>query len=136
MPKGTKVFIPVGGIQTDEQYFPDPEVFRPERFSSEERSGSLSGLYMPFGQGPRACIGMRMARLEAKVRVNESQLFINWQRIESVLYDDLLLQMLIYQLLRHFKLERCSRTVEPLVWDMEGIFRIKGGNWIKFVPRE
>ena len=45
----------------------DPEVFRPERFDPESEQKIPSGAYFPFGMGPRICIGMPFAQLEAKL---------------------------------------------------------------------
>lgn len=55
--KGTKLLIPVYAIQHDYRYYPDPEMFDPERFTQEEKSKRPNGTYMPFGDGPRICIG-------------------------------------------------------------------------------
>jgi cytochrome P450 len=46
--------------------FPDPDEFRPERFSPEERAKLPKGAYVPFGGGPRICIGMRFGELEVR----------------------------------------------------------------------
>lgn len=55
--RGVKIIIPVEAIQNDEQYFDNPEEFRPERFSPEEVAKRHKFVYLPFGEGPRACIG-------------------------------------------------------------------------------
>jgi cytochrome P450 len=46
--------------------FPEPERFRPERFSAEARAALPKGAYVPFGGGSRTCIGMRFGLLEVK----------------------------------------------------------------------
>jgi cytochrome P450 len=46
--------------------FPDPEDFRPERFSPEATSAIPKGAYVPFGGGSRTCIGMRFGQLEVR----------------------------------------------------------------------
>lgn len=55
--KGTKVIIPILGIQYDPQYFPDPDVFNPERFSPEAKLQRHPMTSLPFGSGPRNCNG-------------------------------------------------------------------------------
>ena len=48
------------------EVFPDPDAFRPERFAPEARAKLPKGAYVPFGAGPRICIGMRFGQLEVK----------------------------------------------------------------------
>ncbi len=46
--------------------FPEPEEFRPERFSEAARATLPKGAYVPFGGGSRTCIGMRFGQLEVR----------------------------------------------------------------------
>ena len=46
--------------------FPDPEAFRPERFTQPARAALPRGAYVPFGAGSRTCVGMRFGQLEVK----------------------------------------------------------------------
>lgn len=55
--KGLIVHIPVLYIQNDPKLWPQPEVFHPERFFQEEKHNIQPCTYMPFGEGPRICIG-------------------------------------------------------------------------------
>jgi len=55
--KGSIVVIPVFAIQCDPKYYPEPEKFDPERFSPQNRSKIHPCAFMPFGAGPRNCIG-------------------------------------------------------------------------------
>lgn len=41
----------------DPKYYPDPETFDPERFSDDNKSNIEPMSYLPFGVGPRNCIG-------------------------------------------------------------------------------
>ncbi len=51
----------------DPRWFPAPAVFRPERFTEAEEAKLPRLAYLPFGAGPRACIGKAFAMIEAKV---------------------------------------------------------------------
>ncbi len=57
-----RVSFPAIGVQTDERYWDEPEEFRPERFSKENKHKIIHGTYLPFGLGPRNCIG-KIAKL-------------------------------------------------------------------------
>ena len=61
IPAGTAVYIPVMGIQYDEQYYPEPEKFDPERFTEENKQSRPNYTHMPFGEGPRICIGKNIS---------------------------------------------------------------------------
>lgn len=56
--KGHQVQIPIYHIHQDSKYFPDPQRFDPERFSEQNIGKIVPGSYIPFGAGPRSCIGI------------------------------------------------------------------------------
>ncbi|XP_018336207.1 cytochrome P450 9e2-like [Agrilus planipennis] len=65
--KDDMIWIPMYAIHRDSKYYPDPEIFDPERFSDERKHEIKPFTYLPFGTGPRNCIGMRFALLEVKI---------------------------------------------------------------------
>eukprot|EP00899_Mesostigma_viride_P024011 jgi/Mesvir1/4795/Mv11091-RA.1 len=66
---GMTVFIPVNAIHMDPKHFPDPAAYLPERFDPEgpEEKARPSHAFIPFGSGPRMCLGFKFAMLEAKM---------------------------------------------------------------------
>lgn len=86
--KGVSILIPTYGLHRDEQFYPNPEKFDPERFNDANKTHILPGSYLPFGIGPRNCIGSRFALMEVKA--------------------------FLYYLLLHFTLEVCEETIIPL----------------------
>ncbi|XP_062545301.1 probable cytochrome P450 9f2 [Armigeres subalbatus] len=86
--EGACIWVPVHGIHRDPKYYPNPEKFVPERFSEENRHNIDMTMYMPFGIGPRNCIGSRFALMEIKA--------------------------IMYALLLNFSFERNEKTPVPL----------------------
>jgi cytochrome P450 len=67
VPAGAKLLISPYVIQRDPAYYPDPERFDPERFAEPARRGRPRYAYIPFGAGPRVCIGQPLATLQCKL---------------------------------------------------------------------
>ena len=65
--KGQEITIPSHAIHLDHRCYPDPLKFPPENFSKENCAKRSPYTFLAFGQGPRACIGMRFTLLEAKI---------------------------------------------------------------------
>ncbi|XP_017889238.1 cytochrome P450 6a2-like [Ceratina calcarata] len=63
---GTEIVIPIYGLHEDPRYWSDPETFDPDRFSEERKHEIKKMAFIPFGEGPRMCVGMRMALLQMK----------------------------------------------------------------------
>ncbi|XP_067659545.1 cytochrome P450 3A29-like [Haliotis asinina] len=64
-PKGAFINIPIVIMHRNPDIYPEPQKFKPERFEKSSEINPM--LYQPFGQGPRQCIGMRLALIEVKV---------------------------------------------------------------------
>lgn len=61
---GTLVILPVQFLHHDPRLWPDPERFDPGRFLGSDALRAPRGGYLPFGLGPRMCVGSRFASLE------------------------------------------------------------------------
>ncbi|CAH2105992.1 unnamed protein product [Euphydryas editha] len=108
--KGDLLSIPVWCFHRDPKIFPNPEKFDPERFSEENKQNINTIAYMPFGVGPRNCIGSRFALCEIK--------------------------MLLYQILLHIKVSPSEKTQIPPKLSADSINpRLEGGHWLKFQMR-
>ncbi|XP_037070734.1 cytochrome P450 3A19-like [Pollicipes pollicipes] len=67
IPRGTFLAVVPLRMHYDPDLWPDPERFDPERFSAENKPRIVPCSYMPFGSGPRHCIGKRFALMEIKL---------------------------------------------------------------------
>lgn len=56
VPVGETVIVPIRAIHYDPHHFPEPNEFRPERFDADRVVHPCA--FLPFGNGPRMCIGM------------------------------------------------------------------------------
>ncbi|KAK8756636.1 hypothetical protein V5799_000665 [Amblyomma americanum] len=61
VPRDCSIVIPIYAMHNDPDFFPEPDVFNPDRFSKENVGSIGPYTYLPFGAGPRNCIGMRFA---------------------------------------------------------------------------
>ncbi|CAG9785902.1 unnamed protein product [Diatraea saccharalis] len=109
--KGEGIFLPIWCIHRDPRYYPNPNKFDPERFSEENRHRIQPFTYLPFGAGPRNCIGSRFALCEVKV--------------------------MIYQLLQHIEISPSDKTAIPVKLCKNTFnLKIEGGHWVRMKIRE
>ena len=67
IPPGQLVFVNIFGMQRREQLFPRAESFCPERFADNAERRWPKNAYMPFGAGPRICVGNHFALMEGQL---------------------------------------------------------------------
>ncbi|MFD7625966.1 cytochrome P450 [Streptomyces sp. NPDC059851] len=65
VPEGTAVWTSPWSMHRDGRWFPDPGAFRPERWDADAVRPAAEQAWIPFGGGPRACLGARFALVEA-----------------------------------------------------------------------
>lgn len=58
--KGQKFLISPLALHYDPEYFPEPEKFDPDRFSEENKRNMKPYSFLPYGEGPKYCIGWRV----------------------------------------------------------------------------
>ncbi|XP_064415064.1 cytochrome P450 3A30 isoform X3 [Latimeria chalumnae] len=109
IPQGTVVQIPSHALHYDPVHWPNPEEFRPERFNKENKESQDPYAYLPFGAGPRNCIGMRFALLLMKVAV--------------------------VSILQKFSFNTCEETQVPLELSTNLVLQPKKPIVLKFVAR-
>jgi cytochrome P450 len=66
VPKDSRLMVSIYLTHHMERYWPEAEKFDPERFCLENKKGRQPYTYMPFGGGPRNCIGAAFAQVEVK----------------------------------------------------------------------
>ncbi|XP_043645948.1 cytochrome P450 6a9 [Drosophila teissieri] len=65
--KGMPILIPCGAMHRDEKLYANPNTFDPDNFSPERVKERDSVEWLPFGDGPRNCIGMRFGQMQARI---------------------------------------------------------------------
>ena len=65
MPKGTTLIVSQWVMHRHPRYFTQPEMFNPNRWADDFEKSLPRGVYFPFGDGPRVCIGRGFAMMEA-----------------------------------------------------------------------
>ncbi len=86
--EGDMVSIPAINLHYDERFYKNPDQFDPHRFDDERKHEIIQGSYVPFGIGPRICIGSRFALMEAK--------------------------LLLFNVLRKFTINVCDKTPKKI----------------------
>ncbi|KAL3066707.1 hypothetical protein OYC64_016617 [Pagothenia borchgrevinki] len=95
IPKDMLVMVPVYALHRDPELWPEPEEFRPDRFSKQNKQSINPYTYLPFGLGPRNCIGMRFALV--------------------------LIKLAMVEVLQNYSFSVCEETEIPLIMDPDGL---------------
>jgi len=106
VPAGTTIFMAPWVLHRDSRYFDNPNEFRPDRWASASTKQLPRFAYMPFGGGPRVCIGNRFAMMETV--------------------------LILATIAQRFVLEAQKERPEPFP---SITLRPKGGVWLRAVPR-
>jgi cytochrome P450 len=71
LPSGSELLLSVVTAHRDERLYDDPETFDPDRWDGDLESSLPSCAYVPFGAGPRRCLGQAFATVEGKIALAE-----------------------------------------------------------------
>jgi cytochrome P450 len=83
IPKGTNIVVPIYHLHRDPTLWDRPSVFDPDRFSKERSAGRSRYAFIPFGDGPRVCIGKQFAIMEAKLLLASLARRVRFDRIDA-----------------------------------------------------
>ncbi|GAB1609544.1 cytochrome P450 3A14-like [Argonauta hians] len=109
IPAGSSISIPIYSLHHNPKYWPEPMKFDPDRFSEENMKKQTKFTYMPFGAGPRICIGMRLAQLE--------------------------IRMTLAKILLKYKLVPSDKTEIPLTIHQPSLLKPVNGIWVRIEER-
>ncbi|XP_075973935.1 putative cytochrome P450 9f2 [Anticarsia gemmatalis] len=107
---GEALYNLVDQVQMDPKYWPEPHKFDPERFSEENKHKIKPFTFMPFGVGPRACIGLRFALMEIRVA--------------------------LYHVILNYRIVKTEKTMDPITMLPHNInIQAKDGTNVRFEKR-
>ncbi|XP_055637689.1 probable cytochrome P450 6a20 [Toxorhynchites rutilus septentrionalis] len=104
--KGNTIILPIYSIHHDPRYYPEPEKYNPDRFDPEGTAKRHPLAFVPFGEGPRVCIGLRFGMMQARIG--------------------------LACLLKHFRFTLSPKTPNPLkIRAASTILSSEGGLWMR-----
>ncbi|XP_055604105.1 probable cytochrome P450 6a21 [Uranotaenia lowii] len=105
IPSQTMITIPVYAIHHDPEHYPNPKKFDPDRFLPENVQSRHQYTFLPFGEGPRVCIGLRFGLMQTKIG--------------------------LITLLRSFRFRPSPLTPDPIVFEKNTfVLAPEGGNYL------
>lgn len=87
--RGTRVLVNMWAIHHDPQNWDKPDLFNPDRFLGERGQRVNPPCFMPFGAGPRVCVGESLARLELLLFLSSLLQRMSFRRPDGVPLPDL-----------------------------------------------
>ncbi|KAL6421692.1 hypothetical protein ACFW04_010930 [Cataglyphis niger] len=97
IPKDQIVIVPVSGIHFNPEIYPEPEIYDPERFIGEGAPSKQAMHFLPFGYGPRNCIGERFGMLQVKtglINIVRNYKIDICEKTQKIYSDELFVQQL------------------------------------------
>lgn len=119
--KGRRVVVPILALHLDKEYWPDPQKFDPERFSDDNKPLIQQYSYIPFGEGPRYCIGTYFI----------VYLLFTKKILLGMRFGLTQTKVGLVALLRDYKFSVNPRTLDPLKMAVNSfILNAEGGIWL------
>ncbi|XP_037812133.1 LOW QUALITY PROTEIN: probable cytochrome P450 6t3 [Lucilia sericata] len=111
VPKGMPLYVSILGLHRDPKHWPEPHIFRPERFAPDNLPNIHPMTYLPFGAGPHGCIGSRLGLLQVKLG--------------------------LAHILRICRVQKCTQTPTDIKFDAKSfMLQAKGGIYLKFIKEQ
>lgn len=120
--------IPIYGLHHDPEYYPEPEKFDPERFSPENKGKINQYVYLPFGAGPRNCIGEFHNNLISGIICNPvlyAYIFVIGMRFALAE-----VKVAIAHLVHNFMIEPSKKTLIPMKFSKASSLKPDGGMFL------
>lgn len=123
--KNTPIVIPLEAFHNDPAYFEKPQLFKPERFIGANKETITKCTFLPFGEGPRACIGYFLYTITVS--------FFSTNSFVGLRFGILQIKVGIAHIIKNFAISLNKKTKLPLKIDPCYILTSPiGGFWLDF----
>lgn len=104
--KGTKLILPINALHSHPDYYGNPEKFDPDRF--DESKGGIkrlkdAGVFMPFGNGPRQCLGKFCLKVKNSLRSLKDKAYIFSEKFPGMRFAVVEIKAALFNLIGKFE---------------------------------
>ena len=128
MPAGVTVALVFYAIHHNPLIYPDPEIFKPERFFPENSIGRHPYAFIPFSAGPRNCIGkLFLLKKQTKNKKTLNKCFNIYLVVTGQKYGILEIKIVLANLMRQFQFTVADASQPMLIPSSEVVLKPKHG---------